>query len=1057
MSTGATPALKKTFPLDPAVLGSGSAATLELGGSTDADVDLAVATNQPFPTRPGGIIDLAHISLTASGGNPVAFQGGGVSLGFEFSAGVTAGAGIFDDPNQAIAALNLGETPGLDLSVGSASPAVRYALLRTGYQASGSVSGTHPIGMLGSFTFGAKGSASGLSAVLHRFAASTGADTVLEQTVQSWKLPRHINSADQLAPATWIVAEADGSVAVNLGASLGYNFNFVRQAKAFGLSGDIGMKIDAAATASFGFDVSGRYLVVVGRESDSDTDQKLRLRLFKLSSNGMQFGLNLNVGVTGVETLTPDSVDDFVKAVFGVHGVQIVNVLGQIEKWTDPSKSVGQLVAGLVNDEALTLLKNVTGIDPATAFDDARNKLLQAIKLYQSLPDRASSELLGILNKLDAPATTDFQNALNLLASNDPGTQKQALLNLLNSANIGGSPIGLLLNSLADHGLLALLDRLPQVRSAANTVLSILNGGVIAKLQQFINDKLDLNKVINVVQQTDFNRLDSFLVGRLSAFFDKTLGFADLNEVKNTINMVISKRQEIYDKAKTALNSRYGLEVAATWESTSASTAVIDAVFDFSDGKAQALFRQVVQGTSSGLDQLFTTALPSVHLNFAVLSHELTRKSTLEISLPKFNFQTQSVTTALANVHPEDDAGRVLLYDATGTNTVSVRNKFSSSLTVTVAAAVAAAGSAASFPDLRVHSTDGNTWSYQLLYVKANLMREELEAISRPFIMQYMAGEFSGGTSLSIWYNQLEDTSENILHNGPEVYGDTCASFEVTMPGDTLGAWVRKLNNAQAVAQQVSVAIQQSLKENLPLFYLNDISKLKNLGSSAPLLTWASIPPAVSFDGSEFSTTAGKDVFWDHVDKTLRAEAATSADTAVNLRLRLPELRLRLQEAGLNDTVQFYQDNQVPQILASATNTSGDILLEGLLLFESNVVFKAKAAINDVQKFLTNASTAPSQAVDRLAQFAADIATAFNQLIGQSVFADLASFRAVAQVVFAEASRTLSTGLVTRPNAMLTLDILNPAPPRTFQLSDFLNGNLPSSQDIAVAQRLVSA
>src|SRR5439155_23788008 len=168
--------------------------------------------------------------------------------------------------------------------------------------------------------------ASGLSAILHRFDGTDGADSVLKDTVQSWKLPVHIDSADKLAPATWILAEANGSLAVKLGASLGYNFNFVRQAKAFGLSGDIGLKIDAAATATFGFEVSGRYLVTIGRESGNAADQNLRLRMFKLSSNGMQFGLNLKVGVTGVETLTPGKADDFVKAVFGVHGAQIVNV-----------------------------------------------------------------------------------------------------------------------------------------------------------------------------------------------------------------------------------------------------------------------------------------------------------------------------------------------------------------------------------------------------------------------------------------------------------------------------------------------------------------------------------------------------------------------------------------------------------------------------------------------------------------------------------------------------------------------------------------------------------
>src|SRR5262249_16117017 len=162
----------------------------------------------------------------------------------------------------------------------------------------------------------------------------------------------------------------------------------------------------------------------------------------------------------------------------------------------------------------------------------------------------------------------------------------------------------------------------------------------------------------------------------LSAFFDKTLAFADLNDIKNAINLVVSKRQEIYAKARTALNSRYGFDLAATWQRTSANTAIIDAIFDMSDPTAQLLFRAVVTGGESALDQIFRTALPAVHLNAAVLSHELTRKSTLDISLPHFNFQTQSVTTALARVTPEDDSGRILLYDATGNNIVSVTNKF---------------------------------------------------------------------------------------------------------------------------------------------------------------------------------------------------------------------------------------------------------------------------------------------------------------------------------------------------------------------------------------------
>src|SRR6185436_9129388 len=134
---------------------------------------------------------------------------------------------IFDDPSKAIAALGLGETPGLSLSAPGAT-GFRYALLRTGYKASGSVKGSHPVGALGSVTFGASGAASGVSAVLRRFAENTGADTVMAATVKSWRLPRQVESASDLEPGTWVVAEANGSLAVKLGAKLGYDFNFVR-------------------------------------------------------------------------------------------------------------------------------------------------------------------------------------------------------------------------------------------------------------------------------------------------------------------------------------------------------------------------------------------------------------------------------------------------------------------------------------------------------------------------------------------------------------------------------------------------------------------------------------------------------------------------------------------------------------------------------------------------------------------------------------------------------------------------------------------------------------
>jgi hypothetical protein len=1047
--------VQKSFPLNSDVLAPGSAISLDMDGATDADVALAIVSDKPFPTRPNGAIDLAHIGLTVAGENPVGLHAGPTSVRFEFSAGITAVAGVFDTPEQALAALKLGETGGLNLLL-PPTTSVRYLLLDSGYHASGAVSGTHPIGGLGAFTFGVSGAAAGTTAVLHRFPATDGAATSLGRAVRNWKLPRHIDSASKLDPGTWVIAEADGTVAVKLAASLGYNFNFVREAKVAGLSGDIGLKIDAAATATFGLEVSGRYLVVLGRESEAASNQTLRLRLFKLSSHGLQFGLNLKVGVRTVESVAPDRVDDFVSAVFGVHGAQMVAALRNIDRWTDPGKSIGELVAGLVNDRAFELLQQLTGIDPRAAFDAARAKLLDAIRLYQTLPEKVSSELWSLFGELTGPQTDLFKSSLLLLGSPDEAIQKRALLDIVSATGLSGTGVGRVVLALSDVGVLSLLDRLPEVRQTANTILAILNGDVIRKLQALVNERIHLDRILEAANKADFDALDSFLVGRLGAFLNKELYFADLEEVRSAIHLVVGKRQEVYDKAKKALNSRYAFDVAATWQKTTARSAVLDVSLD----TGQLEGRQLLTGAlvDGDIDGLLLSDSQALQRHAAVLTHDLTRKTTVDVSLPHFSFHEESFNQAMARVSARDDGGHVLMYDATGQDVVSVRNRFRSSLAVSLATTIPT-GQANRFTDLRVHSTDRASWSYQLLHAKAGMRREELEAYTRPFIEQYLASQFTGGMALSEWYNQFDRTVENVVHNGPDQFGDVCAAFEVVMPADTLDAWFAPVADVTSAAKAMSRAIQRSLKQIVAFYYLRDIERMRDLVPTASLLTWAAVRPTNGVEISGDNTIrfdAGPDVFWDELDPQKRRLMVDNQLTAHSLAAALPPLRLRLEEAGRHGDLQFYTDTQVPTLVSMALS-SGEALVSHLLLFESTIVRKAADALKEIQAFQASASSSPSTALGRLAEFAADITTAFNKLTGDTVFAGV-SFRALSQAVFAEASRALSPSLASRPSAMLTLTVLKPAGERHFNLPDFLNGELPATaQDVAVAQRLVTA
>jgi hypothetical protein len=1056
MAAGTASTLQRRFALDPGILGPGSALSLELAGSTDQDVVLALSTGKPLPKRPGGVLELGRIGLAASGGDEVTFHAGKTTAAFQFSAGVAAGVGVYDEPHKALDALDLGEAPGLDVDVGD-SATTRFLLLRAGYRASGSVEGAHPIGAVGSFTFGVSAAASGVSAVLHRFEDETPAVSVLESAVTSWRLPRHaadLNGAGELklAPNTWLIAEADGSLAVRLGARVGYDFSFVREARLGGLSGDVGLKIDAAARAAFGFEVSGRYLVVLGRESQQDT---LRLRLFKLSRNGINFGLNFKVGVQGVDTLSPGKADDFLKAVFGVHGAQIVKALGQIENWTDPSNSVGELVAGLTNKKALELLRDMTGVDPEAAFDTARRKLIETIRLWESLPERASSELLDIFGALDDSGIAALQNAVALLASDDDAVQRQALMEILNAAGFAERPEGRLIASLADRGLLSLLDRLPEVRSAARTVAEILDGGVLRRLQIWINERLNLERVIAVVERADFDTLDSFLVGRLAAFLDRQIDFGDLDEIRKAINLVVTKRQEMFAKARKALTTRYGFEIAATWQRTTSRTALLDVVFDMSSSSARRLLKSVL--ADAAYDELFLTPDPAVQLNAAVLTHEITRKSTLEVTLPKLNLRTESFNQSMAKVTAEDDGGRILLYQADATDIVrNSRNRYQSSLSITLNAAIPAPNGAA-FNDLRLHSPDSATWSYQLLHARAGMHREELEYYTRPFILQFLSDQFTHGANLSAWYSQFDRTVENVLRNGPDEFGDVLASFEVSIPGRALTAWLTPLDDVESGAKRVSLAIQHGLKRVVPFYYFQDTDELALNPSSAALLVWSAMRPSTSVrtEGSRLVFDDGKSVFWNHPDPELRRMMVDNAITTQNLRAEFQRIRLRLEEAGRHRDARHFDEEQTPVWIAQALTSFGDTLLSSLCFFEARVVEEAATALRQVQKFQTAATASPSKAIERMAEFGAGITRAFNKLTGETVYGK-APLRSLGQLVFLEATRALAGGIDAQPRAMLTLTVLNNASARRFQLETFLAGEIPEADDIAVAQRLVS-
>jgi hypothetical protein len=101
---------------------------------------------------------------------------------------------------------------------------------------------------------------------------------------------------------------------------------------------------------------------------------------------------------------------------------------------------------------------------------------------------------------------------------------------------------------------------------------------------------------------------------------------------------------------------------------------------------------------------------------------------------------------------------------------------------------------------------------------------------------------------------------------------------------------------------------------------------------------------------------------------------------------------------------------------------------------------------------LSNAATAASKAIARFADYGSQLTETFNKSL--SIYGN-ESLRTLNSMLMVEASKAINLGFAgTTPTAMLTLLVLSKQ--HRFQLSDYLNGNLPPRDEVAIAQTLTN-
>ena len=1030
----------KEFDLDKDILPAGSSAKVLVSVTTDPAVLGAILANDPFPA---GNIELGNISLQAQAGKNLEFNAGQEKISFSASAGAGAGMGVFTDSAKAISALKLAAPPELDLSLPSGE-ANRYLVMQWNYSASGSVSLSHPIGAIGSVSATITGKHSGIYGVVHAFPPSTGANTVMKETLTSWRLPRHVgDDADlRLKPRTWLIAEVDGTLAINIAAQLGYDFSFGKDFQFLDQSREISAKIDAGLKATFGFSATSKYIVMVGRESASEAGQKVRLRLFKQSKRETDVGIDLNVGVV-TKAEIPANVHDLVKAVFGVHGQQIVKDLELLEKWTDPKKDLGNTVARLINSTGLSLLTKTTGIDAKSEFNRARSTLLEVVQQWNHLPQRVSATLWNLIGSIGPAEVADFKKSLTVLATSTPDQLRVSLEEMIGEAVVADSPIGRILSAMTDRGLSALSSQIPTVQAMAKQTLGFLNSGVIKNLQNFIGDKLDLQKVLDANTQADFDKLDGWVVTKLSDFFDEKLQFSNLRPIQTAIHSALAKADQIYDKIHNAANHTFKFQFAAAFSSSSTNKALLDVDFDLLQPGVHEVLKSVL--ADGNFDPLLTKQIAGITLNDATLSHQISRTTTADVHMPMFDFQSKHVTDSIAKLTARDEGGRVLLYELDAKNTVLVKARYHSQLSALANLRVDA-------NTLQLSVTDDSVISYEDRQARRSASFAELRHRTDGFAATYLASAV--GADLDAFYARLQAGVEAALATAEGTLGDALLAMELSYPASILNAWFLDRTDADLmdVSRILSCNIQTVFRDLLCSYYFRDSSRFGNLGASTPLLTWASLPLATSValgnDGVHIHRDSG--LYWDFQTRDIRRGMLADGHTTANLRARLRAVQDLLNACGDSHSADRYDPGEAENFQRTAAN-AGDNNVFFLLRAESNVVSGAVNALHDIHNALPQLKLEPSKAIRRLAEFGADLTEAFNDKIA-SIYGD-DSLRTLGTVLLIEASKVLDPATAApTPEAMLSIALLKPG--HKFDTGTFVDGQTPNTIDIGFSKAI---
>lgn len=1007
---------------------------------------------------PSGPIELGAVALRGEAGKSVRLGSGRGKAEFKASGGVHGRFGIYAGASDVIEALALDEEgfAGLDLLE---TPGHRFGVLDWGYEAAAqggiALQGSAAIGIEG------EGRRTARYAVVRLLQDSLGGKAFIGRTLSSWVLPGQVESFDDLAPGTWVIAEVDGSVGIRVSARHGFAIDWVKEAQLGGLEGDVGLKIDAGVEVALGFSSAGRYHVVVSRPSLAARDKTVRIQLFKAKRKGWDFALNAGATVEPVAGLLPTTFDGFVAGVLGADGNQLLSDLKEtVRAASDPGQALQALLGESPGVEALLSKLTPAGSDLVARYTKAWSGIDRLLKAWDGLDHRLAAFIWGALG--EGQAVAEVRTFAAEIAGLEPDVIRARVRERIEGVVEGGDAILQWLTAALGTDLLAAVTdskAAKRLRTAAARTAKVLDpdalGGVLESLHAYVSDSLSVDRLKEAAAAGSPESLDKWLVTRMESFLGRVIDAAGVKQLGVLIDRLEAKAPEVFDAARAALTKQYQASFAVSYQRSTSKTALVDLEIDGSHPDAPRLLKKSISGD---LGALLLRPHDAIRLKTGVLTHGVERSTHVAVSLPFFNRDIETMTCSLARVEAADKpGGRVALYTLDAENVVTKDNRMRSRL--------ALAGTIPTQGD-KVHRWSEPEWSSSYEYARAfpGAARAVLEHQLEPLVETYVPDAFpaprDGGGRLTTWLDDWDRTITRVSGNASGDFGNLVIRVSAALPARLGAAWVKAPSQKSAAEYRaMSLNMQAAMRKVMlrvadakPNFFSKNVQAWS-------LLVYASLPPAHGASllrNGDVNLRTNRVIHWNWRDPKLLEAVVGHRDTLLALPTHCREVHDRLlnssddSERRLAPRFAAVRDVMERGITTALQDRDGGALndLQKLLFVEEAAIEAARESGQAMAKFRDASNRDAEAAVAALAEFGEKTTRSFNEKLSQS-FGDVA-LPALSGELFAAAARAFDPTVV-KLSSQAILEVISLRDGA--DLSDL--SAPPRAADVLVAQRFV--